>query len=209
MNLILIRKGDDLAMAENREHLVGQRVRKIRERQRLSLRALAEQSGLSANAISLIERGSNSPTVSSLRRLANSLKVPITAFFQDDGDQLTVFVKFNQGERYQSNGIVIESIGTGHLNHQLESFSIIVGPGTGNMDDPISHQGEEFVRGLEGEVEYCVGNQVFRMEVGDSLLFDATQPHCFRNTTQAQARFLIVLHAGEEQHFARQRHLAI
>jgi transcriptional regulator with XRE-family HTH domain len=196
-------------MAENREPIVGKRVRIIRERQRLSLRALAEQSGLSVNAISLIERGSNSPTVSSLRRLANSLKVPITAFFQDDADQSTVFVKNNQGKRYQGNGIVVESIGTGHLNHQLESFTITVGPGAGNMDDPITHQGDEFVRCLDGEVEYCVGNQLFRLELGDSLLFDATQPHCFRNASKAQATFLIVLHAGEEQHFARQRHLTL
>ena len=60
---------------------VGQRIRTIRERQGLSLRAVAERCGLSLNAISLIERGENSPTVSSLHHLATALNVPITRFF--------------------------------------------------------------------------------------------------------------------------------
>lgn len=60
---------------------VGQRIRRLREQRQLSLRALARLCGLSTNAISLIERGENSPTVSSLHALATALGVSITDFF--------------------------------------------------------------------------------------------------------------------------------
>ncbi|MFZ2097760.1 MAG: helix-turn-helix transcriptional regulator, partial [Anaerolineales bacterium] len=80
-------------MSENSEPNVGMRLRSLREEQGLSLRALAERCGLSINSISQIERGENSPTVSSLHRLATALKVPIATFFQDETKQTIVFVK--------------------------------------------------------------------------------------------------------------------
>jgi transcriptional regulator with XRE-family HTH domain len=192
-------------MTEPIEPYIGQRIRTIREHQGLSLRALAEKAGLSANTISLIERGENSPTVSSLNRLANALDVHITAFFQYEDDPQTMFVRNNQGRRYNGNGLVIESIGNGLLNPQFEALSITIEPGYGNMDYPITHKGEELVRCLKGQVEYYVGNRRFLMDAGDSLLFEATQLHCFRNTSQTTASILTIMQGGEGQHLAQLR----
>jgi transcriptional regulator with XRE-family HTH domain len=192
-------------MIEPLEPYVGQRIRRIREQHGLSLRVLAKKAGLSANTISLIERGENSPTVSSLNRLAMALDVQIAAFFQQEVDALTMFVKNNQVRRFRGNGIVIESVGNGLLNPQIEALSITVNPGYGNMDDPVTHDGEEFVRCLEGQVEYYIENRRFLMDVGDSLLFEATQPHCYRNTSQAKTIILTILKAGEGQHLAQLR----
>lgn len=191
------------------ESRVGVRVRWFRERQGLSLRALAELCGLSGNTISLIERGETSPTVSSLHRLAGALHVPIAAFFQEEEDRLTVFVRRKQGFRYRGDGILVEGLGAGLRNQQLEVFSVAVEPGAGNMDDPIAHQGEEYVRCLEGQIEYCVGGHIYYMDSGDCLLFDATQPHCFRNTSPDLATILIVFQAGEEQDLARRQHVEV
>ena len=74
----------------NDKLLVGQNIRELRTKRKLSLRALAELSGLSTNAISLIERGDNSPTVSSLHSLATALGVPVTAFFEQHTDGLVI-----------------------------------------------------------------------------------------------------------------------
>jgi DNA-binding XRE family transcriptional regulator len=193
-------------MVETIETNIGQRIKRFRIREGLSLRSLAEKADLSANTISLIERGENSPNVSSLHRLAEALDVPITAFFQDETEQLTVFVKHNQGMHYRSDGMVVESLGTGLLNQHLEAMAIKVVSGAGNMDDPITHQGEEFVRCLEGRIEYCVGPHTYRMEAGDSLMFDATQPHCFRNSSPDPATILTIFFAGDERHSARRQH---
>lgn len=195
-------------MTINPEPNVGMRLRSLREQQGLSLRALAERCGLSINAISQIERGENSPTVSSLQRLASALNIPINDFFQDEARQTIVFVKQNLGLRTQSNGILMESLGIGLFNQQLEPFRMLIEPGIGNISDPISHTGEEFIHCLEGEVEYCVGDRVFRLREGDSLLFDATQKHAYQNNSKTPAMLLIVFQVSRDLDQVQQLHLS-
>ncbi|HSM54767.1 MAG TPA: XRE family transcriptional regulator [Candidatus Sulfomarinibacteraceae bacterium] len=186
---------------------VGQRIRAMREEQGYSLRVLAERSGLSLNAISLIERGQNSPTVSSLHLLASALDVSITDFFTEERDQPVVFVPPPARLRSEADGLVMESLGIGLRNQQLEPFLLRAAPGTGTLEQPISHSGEEFVYCLEGEVEYCVGDEIYELQPGFSLLFEATIPHCFRNVTTEPALLMMVFHAGEGGHLARRLHL--
>src|SRR5574339_1124703 len=69
---------------------VGTRLRELREAHNVSMRGLATASGLSANALSMIERGKTSPSVSTLYKLADALGVPITAFFGVKGEKKQV-----------------------------------------------------------------------------------------------------------------------
>lgn len=194
-------------MAELSEPNVGVCLRSLRDQQGLSLRALAERCGLSTNAISLIERGENSPTVSTLHRLATALNVPITDFFQPEAKQTVVFIKRDMGLRSISDGTVMENLGIGLFNQQLEPFRMTIAPGVGNLLDPVSHPGEEFIHCLEGEIDYCVEDRMFRLEHGDSLLFDANQRHAYRNPSQKPAIILMVFHASRDTHRVQQLHL--
>lgn len=197
-------------MKEDANLNIGPRLRAIREQRGLSLRALAELCELSTNAISLIERGENSPTVSSLQRLAVALDISITAFFEKAHAQTAVFVRPEHRLRSEVNGIQLESLGIGLRNQRLEPFLMTVEPGAGNIDEPITHPGEEFVHCLEGKIEYSVGDQTYRLGAGCSLLFEATQPHCFRSTTDVRSHLIIVFFAGEgAYHLGRQRHMAL
>jgi transcriptional regulator with XRE-family HTH domain len=180
---------------------VGPKLRTLRERQGLSIRALAQQCGLSINAISQIERGDHSPTVSSLHMLANALRVPISAFFEDESEQSVVLVKQNDRLRSQAEGVLTESLGIGLQNQQLEPFFVTVEPGAGNIRQPITHLGEEFVYCVEGNIEYRVNDAVYQLETGDSLLFEAIYPHSFHNAFQAPATLVMVFHAS--RHFFR------
>ncbi|HEX2906850.1 MAG TPA: XRE family transcriptional regulator [Phototrophicaceae bacterium] len=185
---------------------VGQRIRRLREERGLSLRALAEKCSLSLNAISKIERGENSPTVASLHLLASALAVPITEFFRDTSDQVTVFVKRSHRLRSQREGLDIESLGIGLRNQQLEPFLVTLAPGAGLDTEPITHAGQEFVYCLDGEFDYQIGAETYHLEAGDSLLFEAAQPHYFSNSTSGPALILLVFQA-QDGNQARQRHL--
>ena len=189
------------------EPKVGSRIRKIRESQKISLRALSERCGLSANAISLIERGENSPTVSSLHQLATGLDVPITDFFQEEISVNAIHVKRAQGLQFQNTTTIIESLGIGLPNQQLEPFRMTIAPGVDKLDDPISHPGEEFVHCLEGEVKYWVGDREFVLNPGDSLLFNATQPHCWKNLNQNPAAVILIFQTAQGDLTARQKHM--
>lgn len=186
---------------------VGQQIRAIRERQGLSLRTLSRMCSLSVNAISLIERGENSPTVSSLHQMATALGVAITDFFKDDQQQTVVFVPPEGRLRSESHGIALESLGIGLQNQKLEPFLITAVAHAGERAPAISHAGEEFVYCLAGSIEYQVGQQSYHLRPGYSLLFDATLPHAFCNRTDETALLLIVFLAENNNHLARRLHL--
>lgn len=186
---------------------VGAKLRTLREQRGLSLRELAERCDLSFNAISRIERGDNSPTVSTLHQLATALEVSIAAFFEHGHEEATVLIRRGRRLRSDVNGISMESLGTGLRRQKLEPFLVTVEPGAGNSTDPIVHSGEEFVHCLEGTVNYQVNNETYCLEAGDSLLFEATQPHCFRNSADVAARLLMVFQAVDGKLLAGQHHL--
>lgn len=187
---------------------VGGRIRTLREAQGLSLRALAEVCGLSVNAISRIERGESSPTVSSLQRLSTGLQVPITDFFRFDDDRNTIVVRRTKRRRARDEGVLTESLGSGLPNQKLEPFLITLAPGHAVSEGMVSHRGEEFIYCVEGEVEYQVGEQQLRLEAGDSLLFRPEQPHRLRNAHVETARVLMVLQSPkDEMAHTQQQHL--
>lgn len=195
------------ATATTQEPAVGRRIRALREERGFSLRALGERCGLSANAISLIERGENSPTVSSLHLLAQALRVSITDFFETGHEQAVVFVRPDTRLRASADGVVMESLGIGLPNQQLEPFLITLAPGSGNLDQPITHAGEEFVYCLQGTLEYTIQDHVYHLDPGTALLFDAQRDHCFFNAGTGPAVVLMIFYAGEGNHLARRLHL--
>lgn len=143
---------------------VGLRIRSFRERQGLSLRAVAERCGLSINAISQIERGENSPTVTTLHRLAMALNISITDLFNDESAQTVVFVKRGEGLSANGDHVLMESLGIGLRNQRLEPFRVIIQPQSGSRDDCVSHSGEEFVHCMQGEIDYTVGDITYHLE---------------------------------------------
>jgi len=190
----------------NEKIMVGQRIRELRTRQGLSLRALAELSNLSTNAISLIERGDNSPTVSSLHSLANALAVPIAVFFEQHGDGQVIHLKRNQGPTSETSGVRLENLGSGLPNQQIEPFLMTIKPGGRSTSSQITHSGEEFVYVLKGSLVCRISEQEYELEEGDSLLFLASQPHSYRNQTSQAARILIVFQPLMGQVMAHQHY---
>lgn len=186
---------------------VGARIRLLRERKGFTLRALAERCGLSVNAISQIERGENSPTVSSLHLLAGALEVPITDFFRDDDERAAVFVTSADRQGTETAGVRMESLGIGLPYQQLQPFLVTVEPGSGNVDQPVAHSGEEFVFCLSGTMDYLVAGEAYQLRPGDSLLLDSAQLHAFQNRSATPASCLLVFLTRGDRHLARRLHI--
>lgn len=91
----------------------------------------------------------------------------------------------------------IESLGIGLRDQRLEPFLVTLESGAGAESELITHPGQEFVFCLEGQIEYRIGQESYRLDAGDSLLFEAAQPHRFLNTTDSPAVILLVFQARE------------
>src|SRR5512133_919964 len=91
---------------------IGERLRELREARNISMRALATRSGLSANALSMIERGKASPSVSTLYKLADALGISITSFFGSDSQRKqVVYLKADERARMSFTRGVFEGLG--------------------------------------------------------------------------------------------------
>lgn len=196
-------------MSKNSEKLVGRRIKELRKAQDLTLRMISERCGLSANAISQIERGENSATISSLEKIAEALHVSINDLFHQSHYQNIFFLKEGQGLGKNGNNFEIQSLGFGFQNKQMEPFHITLFPKTGMTEEVMSHPGQEFVYCLKGEVEIFVDDQEFILQKGDCLLFDSTLLHGWQNLQSYNAELLLITQSSVDPNMARQQHLRV
>ena len=187
---------------------VGLRMRSLREERAISLRELARRSGLSANALSMIERGLTSPSLSTLAKLASALQVPITTLFREE--KVRHDIVFTRAEDRQQEPFfhgLWEGLGGDSFSGRMEAFLLTLESSGSSGSDGILHTGHEFVYCLKGAIEYQVGQQTFIMHPGDSLLFAAQMVHRWKNVSSEEAKAVIVLAGFEETEHPGEFHL--
>jgi transcriptional regulator with XRE-family HTH domain len=183
---------------------VASSLRELRESRGISMRALAAKSGLSANALSMIERGKTSPSVSTLYKLADALGVSITAFFGAEAERKqVVFLKHDERPRMPFTRGLFEALGGEQFMGRVEPFMLTLESGASSGPHGIVHSGHEFVFCLRGRLDYQVEKQVFHLEAGDSLLFASKLKHKWKNPGNMVVNALIVISGfaeGEQPH---------
>lgn len=193
---------------------VGERIRELREERNLSMRALARNSGISANALSMIERGRTSPSVSTLYKLTEALDVPITTLFQYEPEGVdVVYRKGTERTRVPFPRGLWEGLGGEEFSGRVEPFMLTLETGANSGPYSMTHPGHEFVLCLRGQLEYQVENKIYRLESGDSLLFAAELRHRWRNPGKTVTSAVFVLSGNEsgehsdESHFISNKNL--
>jgi transcriptional regulator with XRE-family HTH domain len=199
-----------LTRLEDEAASVGQRLREIRSLRGLSLRTLAERSGLNINTLSLIENERTSPSVSTLQQLAQSLQVSITEFFQTNHESRKL-VHQKQGKRpcVAFRNSAMEDLAAGMPRFGAEPIIVTLEPDADSGKESIVHTGREFVYCLDGHIAYTVDNENYLLESGDSLIFEAYLPHQWKNVDSTPSRILLVLCPMDERDQPRERHFTV
>ena len=188
---------------------VGGRLKELRIERGKSMRSLARASGLSTNALSMIERGRTSPSVSTLYKLADALGVPITAFFRlEPPKQKIVFRQAAARKRVAFPKGLWEGLGGEAFVGHIEPFMLTLEPGGGSGPFGMLHSGSEFVLCLKGEIEYTIEDEKFTLQPGDSLIFAANLRHTWRNLIDCPSTAIIVLADFEQGERPSEFHLS-
>jgi transcriptional regulator with XRE-family HTH domain len=186
---------------------VGRCLRKLRSERNLSIRTLAEKSGLAVNTLSLIENGKTSPSCSTLQQIATALGVPITAFFETELPQNTVVhVRACQRSHVAFTHGTLEDLGAGLRNRVVEPFIVTLEPNAGSGATSIVHTGHEFVYCLQGRIIYTVEERPYLLGPGDSLLFESHLPHRWQNVDAEPSQALLVLCPSDTRDRPTERH---
>jgi len=186
---------------------VGQRMRQLRKERGLSIKELAEKSGLAVNTLSLIENQKTSPSVTTLEATAKAMGIAVALFFEPTQEsEQVIFTKDGQRREMEIDGILVEDCGVDLQDHPMQPFHVTLPAGKGSGSDPIVHSGYELVCVHSGEIEYIVKDKTYTIQAGDSLLFDARLPHHWENKGEVPVVYLLVLVPGDESNVLGEGH---
>src|SRR5213592_4974899 len=173
---------------------IGGRVRALREAMDLSLRDLAERSGVSAPMLSQVERGETSPTLQVAARIAHGLELKLSQLLRLDEDTTVSVVKAGEGRRGGAGGHAYEVLTPPlpGLRAEVTRHRLAAGAVTGGPGDPPRHEaGARETAIVEGgALTLHVDGDEHALRAGDCVTFDADLPHHFANHSEEEAVLL-------------------
>jgi transcriptional regulator with XRE-family HTH domain len=182
---------------------IGPRIRALRDAMELSLRDLADRSGVSAPMLSQVERGETSPTLAVAARIASGLELTLSQLLRlDEGASVAIVRPADRrpGTSDPRSGHQAEIL-TPPLpgqraelsRHVLRAQAVTGGPGDPPMHEPGSR---ETALVQEGQVVLEIDGERYELQAGDCVTFDADLPHHFENPGSDDAVLLAVVSAG-------------
>jgi|YelNatPaOPRAMG01_1025707.scaffolds.fasta_scaffold86593_2 transcriptional regulator with XRE-family HTH domain len=184
---------------------VGERIKGVRESKSLTLTDMAQRTGFSEETIAGIEKGEILPPLGDMVKLAKALEMKMGYLLaQGEAKPYTVVRKKDRkpisrydSQRTQRYGYVYETLAPEKKERNMEPFLVTLVPTPGE-EPPSTHEGEEFIFVLEGEVEVLLGDEREILTVEDSIYYDSTMPHRVRALGDGNARILAVLYTQEK-----------
>ena len=179
---------------------LGSRVRALREAMGLSLRDLADRTGVSAPMLSQVERGETSPTLAVAARIAGGLELSLSQLLRLDESGHVVVIRDGEGRSRLRGGHRVDEL-TPALPGQRADVSLHTlepGAATGGPGDPPIHEpgSRETVYVHSGSVTLVIDGDEHELATGDSVTFDADLPHHLENRGRGAAKFVAVVAAG-------------
>jgi DNA-binding transcriptional MerR regulator/mannose-6-phosphate isomerase-like protein (cupin superfamily) len=168
--------------------LPGQRFRRLRTRRGLSLAQVAEATGVSVGFLSALERGQMRSSIATLRRIARFYRTNILSLFETAGENPRLVRPEQRKILETTPGVRMELLAWGNTAMEPHLFRVKPNGGSG---ESYAHEGEEFLHILRGEFEIWLDNKEhYRLKGGDSLYFESSTPHRWRNPGRTETWLL-------------------
>lgn len=193
-------------LAEN--YRLGGRVRQLRQKRSYTLQDLAAKTGLAKSLLEQLESDQFNPPVATLFKIAKALEVNVAHFFQEQEEDLKVALtrvaeRMHSVKRsHQQDGEVGYSYASleVHKGHKLMQPLLVTFDVMEKRDMVfVSHDGQECVYLIEGELEFRTPDQMYTLAPGDCLYFESDIPHAFRSLGPAPAQALVVVSSAKAE----------
>ena len=184
--------------------IVGEKVKAIRESKEISREELAERSTLTVAQVVSIEEDEELPSLAPLIKIARTLGVRLGTFLDDLDENGAVIcrkdqsskkgIDFTNGAMNGQTHMEYHSLSSSKQNRHMESFIIEVSNKNDDKFDSSSHEGEEFIYVLEGNIEVDYGKEKYQLSQGDSIYYDSIIPHHIHVHANTTAKILAVVY---------------
>jgi len=182
---------------------LAQRIRNLRLDKRMTLEQVASRTGLTRSWLSKVENFRVTPSLSALGEIAAALNVSI-AQLVDGLDEKPEVVLIRKEDRKivdrdrDRNGsrIQYESLAFKRVERAMDPFLLTV-PAQDTSREPMSHEGEEFLIVISGNIDMRFGGETYQLRAGDSMYFDGKTRHCLSNPYSEPSQVLCVFYARQ------------
>lgn len=187
--IVQMLKREGVVRGNSATHAIGIQLRQLRLRRGLSLAQVAKTVGVSVGFLSAVERSHMSAAVGTLRKLARFYKTNILDFF-DPTESNSRLVKPDRRKVLEAGpGVRMELLAWGNTVMEPHLFRIAPNSGSG---ESYTHEGEEFLYVLRGELHISLQGEEYRLKRGDSFYFESATPHHWKNPGRTEAFVLWV-----------------
>jgi transcriptional regulator with XRE-family HTH domain len=176
---------------------IGKKVRSIRQQQNLKLHEVSSEANISKSLLSKIENGRSVPSLPVLLSIIKALNIEFSTFFEGiDAESKESYIhkkhdEYVQTEKESAIGFIYQHILSKHASNVIVE-AVILDLQPGSRRGKVTTDGFEFKFVLKGEVEYHLGDDVVKLETGDSLFFDGRVPHVPVNNSDEVCSMLVV-----------------
>jgi transcriptional regulator with XRE-family HTH domain len=184
------------------EKTIAANIRRLRERQGLTLSKTAELAGLTKSTLSKIETGLISPPISTVLRIGDALGIALAEFFSESHERPNyILTRRGKGDRITRDGsrfgYAYEALALKMSGKKAEPFVLTIKP----SDPPgtFQHGGDEFIFVLSGKLEITLGGEEMVLDPGDSLYFNPRLKHVSRALGKKPVRFLDIFVQDEPE----------
>lgn len=178
---------------------IGARIRDLRIRHGITLKELANKTGLTVSFLSQLERDLTSPSIKSLEKVARSLNTKVGYFFADEDQKELLFIRKGMGKKSVDikRKITSEIIASDFLDIKMQPQVFTIGVGAELTKELIYPKGEKFGMVLKGNFELSYDSQKLIFKEGDSFYCAYVQrPHKLTNIGKTEAKFLWIVFAA-------------
>jgi len=181
---------------------LGERIREARELRGLTLEDLSSRSGIPVDGLERIESNRATPPLGQLVRLGKALEMKMGYLLSAGVDKPMCVVRADSRPKVarhgkqlsEQYGYVYESLAPEKANRQMEPFLVTMMPT--EFGEFSTHDGQEFIFVLEGEIRAQVGKDIETLRPGDSIYYDSAQPHLVKCYGEKPAKIIAVIYAG-------------
>lgn len=174
---------------------IGKKVRDYRTARKMTIRELAQQTGLTPSMLSQIERDLVNPSINTLKLISKGLDVPIFRFFKEDvqGQDMVVRREMRKTIGRPEHRDVMYDLLTPDTSGNIEFCLMRIPPGSDSAEVPQTHSGEEVAYVDEGEVEVMVAGERYQLNAGDSIRIPQFTEHAWNNKTDRMVKVIFAL----------------
>ena len=171
---------------------LGKRLMKLRKEKGLTLKHIANETGMSTKYISQVEKGEVIPPVAVILQLSKAVEIDSSILLREEKKEAGK--QSAEDYRKRTEDYSYQTLTPEAQHKHLKAFKIFIDPKSDHRGVSYQHLGEEFIYVLTGKIEVMVGENKNTLTPGQSLHFNSSIVHKLRNVSAEKAELLVVLY---------------